>query len=115
MYTCATPAASLCYTGLVTKPDTAIAPNRVGVRELRNQVAAVIRRAQSGDRIVVTADGVPVAQLTAIEPVGGLTLDDLIAGGLVRPPGRSTLPDRPRPTAVPIDVSAAVVLGEVRG
>ena len=32
-------------------------------RELRNNVSRVLRRAESGERIVITVDGRPVAQL----------------------------------------------------
>ena len=47
------------------------AENRVGIRELRNQVAAVVRRAAAGERVVVTVDGRPVAQLGPLEPGAG--------------------------------------------
>jgi prevent-host-death family protein len=66
---------------------------RVGIRELRNNVAAVVRRAAAGERIVVTVDGVATAQLGPLEPDGSVSLEDLIATGLVLPPGRT---DRPR-------------------
>ena len=90
--------------------------DRLGVRELRNQTAAAVRRAGAGERIVITVDGRPVAQLGPIEPGGGTpTLDDLAARGLVVLPRRS---DRPAP-----DVAVAVwagfrldrVLRDVRG
>jgi prevent-host-death family protein len=90
-------------------------PNHVGVRELRNQVAAVVRRAGAGDRIIVTVDGVPVAQLGPIESAGGPTLDDLIAGGLVRPPGRRDKPEPPDAAILPVDLHADAVLDEIRG
>jgi prevent-host-death family protein len=90
-------------------------PNHVGVRELRNQVAAVVRRAGAGDRVIVTVDGHPVAQLGPIDPIGGPTLDDLVAGGLVRPPGRSDKPDPPDPAILPVDLRAEPILDEVRG
>lgn len=58
--------------------------DRIGVRELRNATASAVRRAGSGERIVITVDGHPVAQLGPIEPAGGAaTLDDLAARGLV--------------------------------
>ena len=90
-------------------------PNHVGVRELRNQVAAVVRRAGAGDRVIVTVDGRPVAQLGPVEPAGGLTLDDLVAGGLVHPPGRRDKPDPPDPAILPVDLRADRILDEVRG
>lgn len=71
--------------------------DQLGIRELRNATADAVRRAGSGERIVVTVDGRPVAQLGPLDPgsADGLTLDDLIARGLVVAPRRD---DRPRPT-----------------
>ena len=88
---------------------------RVGVRELRNQVAAVVRRAGAGERIIVTVDGAPVAQLGPLEPAAAPTLDDLAAAGLVRLPGRADRPPPPGPAPVPIDVRADSVIAELRG
>jgi len=45
--------------------------SNVGVRELRNQTSAVLRRAQNGETITVTDRGVPVALLV---PVAGSTV-----------------------------------------
>jgi prevent-host-death family protein len=88
--------------------------SHVGIRELRNQVAAVVRRAASGDEVVVTVDGRPVARLVPLEPQGRVTLDDLVAAGLVEPPGRSDRPPPPPPAMVPIDLDIDAVLDEVR-
>jgi prevent-host-death family protein len=89
---------------------------RVGIRELRNNVAAVVRRAAAGERIVVTVDGVATAQLGPLTPAGGQpTLDDLVAAGLARPPRRLDRPAEPEPEDVPIDARPGAVLGELRG
>ena len=64
---------------------------RVGVRELRNQTAAWIRRAGDGERVIVTVDGRPVAQLGPIDG-DAPGLEDLAARGLVVLPRRD---DRP--------------------
>lgn len=88
---------------------------RVGIRELRNQVAAVVRRAAGGERIVVTVDGRPVARLVPIEPDARPTLDDLVASGLVRAPQRADRPPPPEPADVPIDARIDGVLDELRG
>jgi len=88
---------------------------QVGIRELRNNVAAVVRRAAAGERIVVTVDGVATAQLGPLSPSGSLTLDDLIAAGLALPPARA---DRPAPVDVedvPVDIRPDRVLDELRG
>lgn len=87
----------------------------VGVRELRNHVAAVIRRAAAGERIVVTVDGRPAAQLGPLEPDhDGVTLADLVAAGLVDSPARA---DRSltEPVVVPVDVRPDALLTELRG
>jgi prevent-host-death family protein len=54
--------------------------DQIGMRELRADLAAAVRRAGAGERLVVTVDGRPVAQLGPLEPVAGeLTLADLAA------------------------------------
>lgn len=89
---------------------------KVGVRELRANVAALVRRASSGERIVVTSDGLPVAVLGPLVPAAGdVTLDDLIAAGLLVPPGRADHPVGPEPVGLPIDTRSARVLDELRG
>ena len=88
---------------------------QIGIRELRANLAAALRRAGAGERVVVTVDGRPVAQLGPLEPAGAPTLDDLAASG----PARAAPPRRP--PAAPDAVDAAVdvrldrVLAEVRG
>lgn len=88
---------------------------RIGVRELRNHVASVVRRAAGGERMIVTVDGQPVAQLGPLEPFGAATLDDLAAAGLVRLPGRPDHPSAPEPFGVPVDVRLPSVIAELRG
>jgi prevent-host-death family protein len=62
---------------------------RLGVRELRNQTAAAVRRAGAGERIVITVDGRPVAQLGPIDPgPAEPRLEDLAARGLLQLPRR---------------------------
>ena len=83
-------------------------------------MAAVVRRAAAGERIVVTVDGRPVALLGPLEPAAGdVTLDDLVAAGLLEPPAR---PDRPTPPVpapapvnLPVDVRVGSALADVRG
>ena len=90
---------------------------RVGIRELRASVAALVRRAASGERVVITSDGVPVAVLGPLTPdgAGGVTMDDLVAAGLVVPPGRADRPEAPEPATLPIDTRSSRVLDELRG
>src|SRR3546814_20459671 len=43
---------------------------QIGARELRANLAAALRQAGAGERVVVTVDGRPVAQLGPLEPSG---------------------------------------------
>lgn len=89
---------------------------KVGVRELRANVASLVRRAASGERVVITSDGVPVAILGPLTPApSGVTLDDLVAAGLLMPPGRTDRPGGPEPLGLPVDTRSARVLDELRG
>ncbi|MEM9614272.1 MAG: type II toxin-antitoxin system prevent-host-death family antitoxin [Actinomycetota bacterium] len=94
----------------------------IGVRELRNQVAAVVRRAGSGERLLVTVDGRPVAQLGPIHPdTAGLSLWDLAAAGLIEPPRRplagpgARTDQPPAPVPLPADLNADRLLESSRG
>src|ERR1700675_1352834 len=72
---------------------------RIGIRELRNYASRVVRRAQAGERVVITVDGVPAAQIVPLtEMAHERTLDDLIRAGLRWPP-RPAHPGRPAPPA----------------
>lgn len=49
-------------------------------KELRNDVGAILRRAEAGEHITVTVSGRPVAQLGPIEPgvwVDSSTIEDV--------------------------------------
>jgi prevent-host-death family protein len=88
---------------------------RVGIRELRNNVAAVVRRAGAGERIVITVDGVPAAQLGPLAPDPSPTVDDHVAAGLVVSPGRRDRPAGPDPEDTAVDIRLDDVLDELRG
>lgn len=68
----------------------------LGIRELRGRLTSLVRRAGSGERIVITIAGRPVAQLGPVEPEGTqVTIDDLVAVGLVEPARRGDRPGDP--------------------
>lgn len=76
----------------------------VPVRTFRANAATFLRRAEGGERIVVTVAGRPVAQLGPLDPGADVpTIEDLAARGLVVPARR---PDRPPPD-VRIDLMGA--------
>ena len=61
----------------------------IGMREFRSALATYIRRAQMGERVVVTVDGAPVAQLSNMGyDYAGITIADLVARGTILPPRR---------------------------
>jgi prevent-host-death family protein len=88
---------------------------QVGARELRANLASALRQAEAGERVVVTVDGRPVAQLGPLEALGAPTLDELAAAGLVDPPRRRDRPEPVEPIDTAVDVRLDRILDEVRG
>lgn len=88
----------------------------IGIRELRQQLRTTINAARSGERIVITMRGAPVA---TVGPIDDLTtvanLETLSAAGLVEPPQRHDRPKTPHPHVLPADVRLDRVLDQVRG
>lgn len=77
----------------------------VGIRELRSDLAAVVRRAGAGQRVVVSVGGRPVAELG---PVG------VDRGDGVQPPRRTDPPRLGDPVPVWPGLRLDRVLREVR-
>jgi antitoxin (DNA-binding transcriptional repressor) of toxin-antitoxin stability system len=88
--------------------------DQIGARELRANLAAAVRQAGAGARVVVTIDGRPVAQLGPLEPTGAPSLAELAASGLLDPPRRPR-PEAPEGVDAAIDVRLDRILDEVRG
>ena len=88
---------------------------RIGVRELRNATSQVVRRAGAGERIIVTVDRVPIAE---IGPIGRTaeapTIDDLIATGRVLARQTATRPEPAQPVRAPGGRSTSEVLDQLR-
>lgn len=63
-------------------------PERVGVRELRQNLSVYLRRVQKGESLVVTDHGRPVARLTPL-PASVDVLERLAGDGRVIMPSRS--------------------------
>jgi prevent-host-death family protein len=88
---------------------------QIGVRDLRANLAAAVRQAGRGERVVVTIDGRPVAQLGPLSPVGDPSLEELAASGLLEPPRRIRPPAAPDAEDAAVDVRLDRILDEVRG
>jgi len=88
---------------------------QIGARELRANLATAVRQAGAGERVVITLDGRPVAQLGPLDPIGAPSLAELAAAGLLEPPRRSDRPAPPDAVDTAVDVRLDRVLAEVRG
>ena len=83
------------------------------VRALRADLAAAVRRAGGGERIVVTVGGRPAAQLGPLDDQSP-DLDRLVAAGGVVPPRRTSAWRPPAPVAVWSGVRIDRALAELR-
>lgn len=79
-------------------------PERVGIRELRQNLSVYVRRVrEDGREYEVTERGEPVARLTPLAPWPASRVERMIADGQISPAARSwddlpdpvTLPGRP--------------------
>ena len=86
-------------------------PERVGVRELRQNLSVYLRRVGEGETLEVTEHGRPVARLTPL-PRGTATLDQLIAEGRATP-ATMRIEDLP-PLTGPITNETGRILEELR-
>jgi prevent-host-death family protein len=88
---------------------------RIALRELRNQASRVVRRARAGERLIITVDGVPAAEIGPVRAAERATsLDELIATGVVVVARTRTPPPPPKPARVPSGRSSSDVLAELR-
>jgi antitoxin (DNA-binding transcriptional repressor) of toxin-antitoxin stability system len=86
----------------------------IGVRELRAGIASAVRRAGSGQRTIVTANGRPVAQLGPLDETT-FPLEQLIAAGALIAPRRTTAWRAPPPVAIWAGARIDQALRELRG
>ena len=87
---------------------------RVGVRELRQNLSRWLRRVENGEAFEVTDRGRPVAQLTPLPPAND-ALARLVAEGRIARVGRGSLADLgPPPERRPGEMSISQALDEIR-
>ncbi|MFZ9985570.1 MAG: type II toxin-antitoxin system Phd/YefM family antitoxin [Ilumatobacteraceae bacterium] len=89
----------------------------VGIRALREQAATFVKRAQSGDSVVITVNGEPVAELGPVGAYGATsaTLSDLVTRGALVAARRKDAYRFPNPIAVHSGARIDQMLREVRG
>jgi prevent-host-death family protein len=89
--------------------------DRIALRELRNQASMVVRRARSGERLIITVDGVPAAEIGPVSTAGRETsIAELVATGAVFAPRTRSVPPRPEPLRAPSDRVSSDVLRQLR-
>jgi prevent-host-death family protein len=89
--------------------------DRIALRELRNQASRVVRRARAGERLIITVDGVPAAEIGPVRTAdAAVSLDELIATGSVVAPRSRSLQRPPKPQPAPAGRRSADVLRELR-
>ena len=100
----------MCYMAQnhATQPDAAVRPHRpdrVGVRELRQNLSVYLERVIAGERLEVTDRGNPVAMLIPVRP-GATLVERLVAEGRAIP-ARIRLEDvAPLKEPVPSDLGS---------
>jgi prevent-host-death family protein len=88
---------------------------RIALRELRNYASRVVRRARAGERLIITVDGVPAAEIGPVSVAERATsLDELIATGTVIAPRLRTPPRPAEPVRAPSGRSSSDVLADLR-
>jgi prevent-host-death family protein len=87
----------------------------IGIRELRGALAAMVRRAETGERLVVTVDGRPIAQLGPVDASSsGISMDDLVGRGQVIAPRRRSMYVSPEPVLLRSGARIDQALREIR-
>ncbi|MBV1893086.1 MAG: hypothetical protein KUG57_03500 [Ilumatobacteraceae bacterium] len=97
-----------------TQIETERLARTLGVRELRSELASVVRSAAAGERTIVTSGGHPVAQVGPLD-ADAPDLARLISAGSVIPPRRTSEWRPPAPVTVWAGVRIDQVLRELRG
>jgi prevent-host-death family protein len=85
-----------------------------GIRELRATLADAVRRAEAGERTIVTAHGRPVAQLAPLDEAAP-DIERLVSAGALVPPRRRGVWRAPRPVPIWSGVRIDRALRELRG
>ncbi len=84
---------------------------QVGIRQLREQTSAVVRRVRSGEMVEITDHGHPVARIVPL----GNSLGELIAQGRLTPAaGSGAIWEYEPPPLSPAESSVSEALAQLR-
>ena len=87
------------------------ASNQVGVRELRQEASAILRRVKAGELIEITEHGTPVARLI---PIQVSQYEAMVEAGLIIPAIKSNKGISPNRIKITSGPSASEVLAAMR-
>lgn len=89
--------------------------NRIGIRDLRDDLSNQVKRAAAGEAVVVTIDGEPKAVLSPfVAKPGEMTLEELVRTGRVIPGPRVHEPRPPRVPGITGGRPTMEVMDEIR-
>ena len=89
--------------------------DQVTIRQLRNDVSRIVRRVRAGERLIVTSDGVPVAEIGPIRKTSQQEeLEALYASGALIPPRSRARPRPATPTRFSATLTSEEILEELR-
>jgi prevent-host-death family protein len=87
----------------------------VTIRQLRNDVSRIVRRASAGERLIITSNGVPMAEIRPLERSSSQqAIAELIEAGRLNPPRSTAPPRRARPIEFGGTRSSEEILDELR-
>jgi prevent-host-death family protein len=90
--------------------------DRVTIRELRNDVSRIVRRANAGERLIITSNGVAVAEIRPLEERSTKrSLEELISSGEVIAPRTRAKPRSATPMRFTGPKTTDEILREHRG
>ncbi len=92
-----------------------VAPARVGVRELRQNLSVYLRRVEAGETLEVTEHGRAIARLGPLPPLRMGSLERLVAEGRAIAGTGGSLADLGLPPAIGPGPALSEVLAEMRG
>jgi prevent-host-death family protein len=88
---------------------------RIGIRELRQDLSTHVKNAANGESVIVTVDGQPKAKLEPyVEAREEVTMEHLIATGRVIPARRRGEKPPPPPPMVKANRPSKEILDEIR-
>ena len=82
--------------------------------ELRRDLASFLRIANAGEQVVVTVDGKPFAALGPLEAQNEITIEHLVAGGLMNKPLQDEPLGNPEEAILPAESNVSAILREMR-